>query len=102
MSPKQPPHTATEVPDNRRWSRIGTVQRHYRLSAALTGEDGVGYTDVVVADGYDTTFVFPGTGDGCVADYRRLGKTPGVDDAAALAALGYRIAGCAPWSAAVS
>lgn len=36
-----PTHIATEVPANRRWSRIGTVQRHYRLSAPLTDEDGV-------------------------------------------------------------
>jgi hypothetical protein len=84
--------TATEVPDNRRWSRIGTVQRHYRLSAPLRGEDGMDYTDAVVVDAYDKTLVYPGTDVGCVADYRCLGRTAGVDDAAALAALGYRIA----------
>jgi len=50
-------HTATEVPANRRWSRIGTVQRHYRLSAPLTGDDGADYVDAVVVDAYDKTLV---------------------------------------------
>lgn len=82
--------TATELPRNRGWSPIGTPQRHYRLSAAVTAGDGERYRDVLLIEGYGPTYVYAADFGGCVTCWWKLAEVDG-DDAAALAALGFRI-----------
>lgn len=82
--------TAVEVPGGRRYSRVGTVQRHYHLTPALAAENGAPIDNVVVAPGWGCTYVFPADRCGAVADYRKIASVPGVDDpVTALEALGY-------------
>lgn len=84
--------TAVEVPGGRRYSRVGTVQRHYHLTPALPTENGALINTVVVVPGWGCTFVFSADRCGSVADYRKIASVPGIDDPVeALEALGYTV-----------
>lgn len=82
---------ATEVTANRRWSPIGTPQRHYRLDQHVTADDGERYRDVVIVDGFGITYAYAANPDGEVASWWTLTELDG-NDSAVLDAIGFRIA----------
>lgn len=82
--------TATEVTANRRWSPIGTPQRHYRLDQHVTADDGERYHDVVIIDGFGITYAYAAYPDGEVASWWTLAELDG-SDTAVLSAIGFRI-----------
>lgn len=83
---------ASEVPGNRGWSQIGTPQRHYRVDGAVTTRDGERHRDVVLVEVPGATYAYAGDNDGEIVNWWTLAEVDG-DDAAALAALGFGIAG---------
>lgn len=82
--------TATEVTANRRWSPIGTPQRHYRLTGQVTADDGERYRDVAIIAGFGITYAYAAHADGEVASWWTLAELDG-NDSAVLAAIGFRI-----------
>lgn len=82
--------TATEVTVNRRWSPIGTPQRHYQLERHVTADDGERYRDVAIIYGFGITYAYAAHTDGEVASWWTLAELDG-NDAAVLAAIGFRI-----------
>ncbi len=85
-----PTSTATEVTANRRWSPIGTPQRHYRLDQHVTADDGERYHDVVIIDGFGITYAYAAYPDGEVASWWTLAELDG-GETAVLSAIGFRI-----------
>lgn len=83
---------ASEVPGNRGWSPIGTPQRHYQVDDAVTTRDGEHHRDLVLVEGFGTTYVYAGDTNGEIVSWWTLAKVEG-DDSVALAALGFGIAG---------
>lgn len=83
---------AREVPGNRGWSPIGTPQRHYRVDDLVTTRDGERHRHVVLVEGFGTTYVYAGDNNGEIVSWWTLAEVDG-DDAAALAELGFGIAG---------
>ncbi|WP_078311275.1 MULTISPECIES: hypothetical protein [unclassified Mycobacterium] len=80
-------YTATEIEAHQRESRIGTTQRHFRLSHALRGA-----SDVVLAPSSDCAriYVFRADQDGEIADFDALSTVDGATGPEdALARLGY-------------
>lgn len=91
-----PAGTAIEVVAHRRISSIGSVQRHYHLDPPLTAHGG-SHRGVVVVPGANATYAFTAGADGDIADFTALVTHASDDsgDASVLAALGYRLNGCA-------
>ncbi len=90
--------TAIEVIPNRCGSPIGTIQRHYRLSAPFE-RNGATYTDVVIVTGLrpGETYTYPADADGGgIAVWLNPAHLTAGGDPAALAVIGFQIVGPVP------
>lgn len=84
--------TASELRAQRCTSPIGSEQRLYQLDFPATAASGACHRAVAVITGASHTYAYAAGIGGQIADWTALATVEGRDDAAVLAALGYRIA----------
>ncbi|CPW66779.1 hypothetical protein [Mycobacteroides abscessus] len=82
---------ATERPNHRRTSKIGSEQRHYDLEPGLILARGE-FSSVVVASGAKAVYVYAADKNGAIADYETLAIVVNAEDPeGALSQLGYKV-----------